>query len=230
MLHRFGFFELDEGARSLTLRGAAQKIQPRVFDLLAYLVRNAGRVVPKDELMDALWPNLTVTEASLQRAVSLARSSLAAGGLENAIRNFVRHGYRFAIDNPSLGEAEPSGSTPDANVAAARQLAQERDWVRAADQFAAVERSRGLAAADLDLWALVVECRGRPVDAIPILERAVAAYIADGQANRAARAAITLAKIQLERGAPRWLSAGLNVPIRSSRPMETRTPTLTCCG
>ena len=66
----FGPFELDEEARSLTLRGQPQDVQPLVFDLLAYLVRNAGRVVPKDELMDALWPDLTVTEASLQRAVS----------------------------------------------------------------------------------------------------------------------------------------------------------------
>ena len=108
MLYRFGLFELDESGRSLTLRGAAQKVQPRVFDLLVYLVRNAGRVIPKHELMDALWPDLNVTEASLQRAVSLARGVLAAGGMENAIRSFVRHGYRFGIDDPGLGQDAPT--------------------------------------------------------------------------------------------------------------------------
>ena len=82
MLHRFGALQLDEEARSLRLGGEPQKIQPLVFDLLVYLVRNASRVVPKEELMDALWPNLTVTEASLHRAVSLARAALAAGGLK----------------------------------------------------------------------------------------------------------------------------------------------------
>ena len=139
-MHRFGPFELDEDRRSLTLRGAAQKIQPRVFDLLAYLIRNAGRVVPKDELMDALWPDLTVTEASLQRAVSLARSALAAGGLDTAIRSYVRHGYRFAIDEPGLGQDAPKDETADLEVAAARRLALVRDWAGAAELF---DRSPG---------------------------------------------------------------------------------------
>ena len=105
----FGPFELNEEARSLSLRGTTQELQPRVFDLLVYFVRHAGRVIPKDELMDALWPDVTVTEASLQRAVSLARRALAAGGLEKAIHSYARHGYRFAIDEPGLGHAEPAG-------------------------------------------------------------------------------------------------------------------------
>ena len=140
MLHRFGPFELDEEGRSLMLRGAAQKIQPRVFDLLAYLVKNAGRVVPKDELMDALWPDLTVTEASLQRAVSLARSALAAGGLENAIRSYVRHGYRFAIDDPGLGLDAPGDAAGNTDIAAARRLALKRDWAGAAARFERISR------------------------------------------------------------------------------------------
>ena len=200
-MHRFGPFELDEDRRSLTLRGAARKIQPRVFDLLAYLIRNAGRVVPKDELMDALWPDLTVTEASLQRAVSLARSALAAGGLDTAIRSYVRHGYRFAIDEPGLGPGAPKDETADLEVAAARRLALVRDWAGAAELFDRISRSRELEPADIDLWALSVECRGRPVEAIPMLARAVTAHVAVGQSARAARAAATLAKIELERGA-----------------------------
>src|SRR4029079_16733886 len=112
----FGPFALDEDARMLTLRGEPQELQPRVFDLLAYLVRNAGRVVPKDELMDALWPDLTVTEASLQRAVSLARRALAQGGMERAIRSFVRHGYRFGLD-PDLSAPE-GPSVADAHAEA----------------------------------------------------------------------------------------------------------------
>ena len=201
MLHRFGPFELDEGARSLTLRGTPQKLQPRVFDLLSYLVGNAGRVVPKHELMDALWPDLNVTEASLQRAVSLARGALAAGGLETTIRSFVRHGYRFAIDDPGLGQDAPTALTDDAELATARNLALKRDWSGAAARFEAIARLRDLSPADLDLWALSLESRGHPVDAIPIYAMGVTAHIDAGQAERAARAAVTLAKIQLERGA-----------------------------
>lgn len=201
MVHRFGPFELDEGARALTLRGTPQKIQPRVFDLLVYLVKNADRVVPKDELMDALWPDLTVTEASLQRAVSLARSALAAGGLETAIRSFVRHGYRFGIDDPGLGLEPPGDMAGDTDISAARRLAVARDWAGAAGRFDQIARTDELDPADLDLWALSVECRGRPVEAIPILARTVTAHVAADRPAPAARAAVTLAKIELERGA-----------------------------
>ena len=193
----FGPFELDEDARSLTLRGAPQEVQPLVFDLLAYLVRNAGRVVPKDELMDALWPDLTVTEASLQRAVSLARRALAAGGMEKAIRSFVRHGYRFGID-PDL--AAPGGSPDPGLHAEARRRVQACDWPGACARFEAMGAGE-LTPDDIDLWALAAECSGRPVLALPLLARAVAAHEAAGTPLRAARAAVTLAKIELERSA-----------------------------
>lgn len=202
MLHRFGFFELDEGARSLTLRGAAQKMQPRVFDLLVYLVRNAGRVVPKNELMDALWPNLTVTEASLQRAVSLARAALAAGGLEHAIRSYVRHGYRFAIDEPGLGAAVPSFDASESNRARALELARVKDWHGAAMVFERLDAEGQLCAADIEVWALAVECQGRPAAAIPVLTRALAAHVAEEEPNLAARVAVTIAKLEFERSAP----------------------------
>lgn len=202
MPYSFGPFALDELARTLTLSGRDQEIQPRVFDLLHYLVRNAGRVVPKDELMDALWPDVNVTEASLQRAVSLARRTLDAGGLGNAIRSYVRHGYRFAIDEASLGQAAPSIPTEDSDLEAARALAKARNWKRAAEAFERIDARDGLDAFDIDLWALVVECGGRPAAAIPILTRAVSAHAEAGNSSRAARAAVTLAKVNLECGAP----------------------------
>lgn len=202
MLHRFGPFELDEEARSLLLRGTSQKMQPRVFDLLVYLVRNAGRVVPKDELMDALWPKLTVTEASLQRAVSLARAALAAGGLENAIRSYVRHGYRFALDEPGLGVAVPGFDASQAGRAPAMALARAKDWQGAAKVFEKLDAEEQLCADDIEVWALAVECQGRPAAAIPVLTRALAAHIAEGKPNLAARAAVTISKLELERSAP----------------------------
>ncbi|WP_181164441.1 winged helix-turn-helix domain-containing protein [Amaricoccus solimangrovi] len=98
MRHSFGPYVLDEDARELLLRGAPVAIQPRVFDLLVHLVRNAGRAVPKDELMDTLWPDVIVTEASLHRLASLARRALDPGGAGSAIRSVARHGYRFSTD------------------------------------------------------------------------------------------------------------------------------------
>lgn len=197
----FGPFQLDEEARTLNLRGAQQPVQPRVFELLAYLAHNAGRVVPKDELMDVLWPNVIVTESSLQRAASLARRALAAGGLGDALRNVARYGYRLAIDDPQLGALAPSTSGVGGTLGAARAVALQREWDAAAAHFAAADAEAPLAADDLELWALVVECRGHPVDVIPLLTRTVEAHLGAGHVDRAARAAVTLSKVELERGA-----------------------------
>lgn len=201
MRHSFGPYVLDESARELTLHGAPVPVQPLVFDLLMHLIRNAGRVVPKDELMDRLWPDTTVTEASLQRLVSLARRALEPGGLDQAIRSFVRHGYRFAIDEPRLTVVSP---TPDGDAADRSQALEafgRRDWDAAAALFEKLDAEGSLGADDIDRWALAVECRGRPAAAIPVLMRAVAAHLQLGQPHLAARAAVTIAKIEAERNA-----------------------------
>jgi pimeloyl-ACP methyl ester carboxylesterase/DNA-binding winged helix-turn-helix (wHTH) protein len=95
MTFAFGPFHLDEAGRVLRLDDREVALQPRVFNLLVHLVRNRERVVSKEELFDTLWPNVTVTEASLQRAISILRTALKEGGMENAIRSFPRVGYRF---------------------------------------------------------------------------------------------------------------------------------------
>jgi len=196
---RFGAFELNEAARSLTLGGEEQVIQPRVFDLICYLVNNAGRVIPKDELMDALWPGVTVTESSLQRAASLVRQVLAAGSLEGSIQNFAKRGYRFALDDAKVRIERTTVNDTDQALQHARDAVRKRDWIGGSSQFAALAASAELGADDLELWALADECRGRPVNAIPALSRAIEIHLTAGNAARGGRAAVTLAKIELER-------------------------------
>ena len=90
----FDEFELDPARRELRVDGDPQTLQPQVFDLLVYLVQNHERVVSKRELLDSLWPDAAVTESSIQRAVSLARSALGQRGA-GLIQTFPRQGYRF---------------------------------------------------------------------------------------------------------------------------------------
>ncbi|MER8538415.1 hypothetical protein NKH17_02965 [Mesorhizobium sp. M1334] len=66
--------------------------------------------------------------------------------------------------------------------------------------FAEADTADELVTADLEEWALALECMGRPAEAIPPLTRAVRAYSIAGQGSRAAAPAITLARIHLERG------------------------------
>ena len=201
MSYRFGDFEIDENSQSLLLGDKIQSVQPRVFDLLYYLVKNAGRVVPKDELLDKLWPGVIVTESSLQRAASLARRTLASGGLGNAIQNFAKRGYRFALDAPDLGTLTPVKSDAGTQLEKARQAALGRKWETASRTFGEIGATIDMEADDLELWALADECRGRPVDAIPALTRAVELHLSNGLPDRAGRAAVTLAKVELERSA-----------------------------
>ena len=60
--YQFGDFEIDTKRRLLMLSGKPVPLKPRVFDTLLYLASNQGRVLEKDELMRAVWPDTTVEE------------------------------------------------------------------------------------------------------------------------------------------------------------------------
>lgn len=92
MIFRFLDLQLDTAVRELRRREARIELQPRVYGVLEYLVRHRGRVVSKEELLREVWSDVVVSDSSLQRAVSLARSAL---GEAETIRTLPRHGYRF---------------------------------------------------------------------------------------------------------------------------------------
>jgi DNA-binding winged helix-turn-helix (wHTH) protein len=195
----FGPFQLDGPGRALRLMGREVPLQPRVFDLLVYLVHNRARVVSKDELLDALWPGVTVTEGALQRAVSTLRAALREGGMEEAIRSFPRIGYRFS-QLPEIERGLAAADREPASLAAARQAIAEQRWNDAARLYAAIDAGETLEGADLDGWALAEQCRGKPVDAVPMLARSVAVHVRDGYSDAAAESAVALCVIHFERG------------------------------
>ena len=54
MIYSFGTCEIDVGRRELRKSGAAVHVEPQVFDLLCYLVQHPGRMLSKDELVQAV--------------------------------------------------------------------------------------------------------------------------------------------------------------------------------
>lgn len=96
MRYRFDEIEIDVPRRQLRVDGAGRSVQPQVFDLLTLLVQERGRVLSKAELFERLWPDAIVSEASIQRTVSLARSAL--GRSAKRIRTYTRRGYGFEGD------------------------------------------------------------------------------------------------------------------------------------
>lgn len=195
-IDRFGDFELDRAAGELRLRGREVVLQPRVFQLLAYLVQNRDRVIDKEELLSAIWPGLVVTDASVQRAVSLVRAALREGGMEEAIRTYSRRGYRFCTD--AICE-DGAGEVASGDVLAqAREAFARSRWSDAAAQFAQADDQRPLPPAELEQWGIALQCGGSLREAVAPLERAAAAYSAGRDAEAAARVSVVLARIHLE--------------------------------
>lgn len=108
--HRFGDCELDLDRRELRAGGALREVEPRAFDLLAYLLSHHDRVVGHDELLDALWPGLVVTEAALARTVMKARRAVSDSARRQAvIKTLPKRGYRFVA---SLEPQQPPADEP----------------------------------------------------------------------------------------------------------------------
>ena len=87
---------LDLDRRELMVNGDTRDVEPKVFDLIVYLLTHRDRVVSKEELQESLWPEVVVTEASLSRTVMKARKALDDDAHEpQVIRTLPRRGFRF---------------------------------------------------------------------------------------------------------------------------------------
>jgi adenylate cyclase len=112
-VYRFAEYEIDPGRRELRRAGVPVAVQPKVLDLIAYLVKHRHRAVGKSELQDAIWPGVVVSETSLTQAMRKARRAL--GDDANApvvIRTVHGHGYRFtaSLDDVPTPEATADGA------------------------------------------------------------------------------------------------------------------------
>jgi non-specific serine/threonine protein kinase len=93
-LWRFGTATFDEAALQLTVDSLDVEVERRPLELLALLLRHAGEVVTKDEILSALWPDRIVTEASLTKCVARLRQVLRDDD-QKAIKTVHGFGYRF---------------------------------------------------------------------------------------------------------------------------------------
>jgi DNA-binding winged helix-turn-helix (wHTH) protein len=92
-------FVLDPAEGRLERAGGAVDIEPKVLDVLVYLIRHRDRVVPRREIIDAVWAKVTVTDASLSRAVREVRRVLGdTGEHQRVIRTVQRRGFQFVAE------------------------------------------------------------------------------------------------------------------------------------
>jgi DNA-binding winged helix-turn-helix (wHTH) protein len=115
----FGVVEVDTALRQVRHDGVPVPVEPKPFEVLLYLIHHCDRVVRREELMEALWPGVVVSEATLSSAVRRVRDVI--GPERERIQVVRKVGYRF-LARPNdwkrvEGESRPS---PQRDVAADR--------------------------------------------------------------------------------------------------------------
>jgi DNA-binding winged helix-turn-helix (wHTH) protein len=117
---RFGPFLLDEAQRKLTRDGVEVHLTPKAFDLLIVLVKEAPRVLSKNELHLSVWPGTFVSDATLVGVIKELRRALDVGDEKvSSIRTLNRVGYAFAR---SVEHELPSGQMCHWVVVTGRQV------------------------------------------------------------------------------------------------------------
>jgi eukaryotic-like serine/threonine-protein kinase len=111
-LVQFGDFELDLETRRLSQSGKPIALSPRTLDLLIYLVQNSQRVVTREELLNALWPDSFVDESNLSQHIFLLRKALnESRETAKLVRTLPGRGYEFVARVKPAGRASEVSPT-----------------------------------------------------------------------------------------------------------------------
>jgi DNA-binding winged helix-turn-helix (wHTH) protein len=102
----FDHYVLDLDRGCLLLEGSEVALRPKTFAVLKCLVENSGRLISKDELFAAVWPNLAVTDDTLVQSIGELRRELGDDG-PRLIKTIPRRGYRFDAAVTAASDAEP---------------------------------------------------------------------------------------------------------------------------
>jgi DNA-binding winged helix-turn-helix (wHTH) protein len=139
---RFADMEVREREFSLTKAGEALAVEPKAFRVLLILLRNPGKLIPKQELLDSVWGDAAVTENSLSRAIALLRKVLGdEARTPRFIETVATVGYRFlgkveAVEDPGAVATQVDraavGPAPSGASAEPEKKAAARRWNRVA--------------------------------------------------------------------------------------------------
>src|SRR3989337_1262913 len=110
---------LNRATAQVTRRGRAVPLTPKAYSVLVYLVEHAGRLVTKQELLDAAWPDVFVGDAALKVCIREIRKALEDEAQNpQYIETAHRRGYRFIADvrvapqRPAASERSSTDAVP----------------------------------------------------------------------------------------------------------------------
>lgn len=120
---------LDVERRELRRGAALVAIEPQVFDLLLYVIKNRDRVVSKDDLIASVWGGRIVSNSTLDSRINAARKAVGdSGGEQRVIRTVARKGIRFVC-----AVQEPAAAGQATRLPAAPKLQQQVHFCTASD-------------------------------------------------------------------------------------------------
>jgi DNA-binding winged helix-turn-helix (wHTH) protein len=129
----FGPFELDPERKTLRRDGEPVPLNDRLASVLCALVARPGEILTKDQLIQAAWHDVAVTDNSLEQAISALRRLLSTGTPQQYIETQSRRGYRFVAPVTRV-----ESRTTDAALEAL--LAPHRAWIEGRAALASLER------------------------------------------------------------------------------------------
>jgi TOMM system kinase/cyclase fusion protein len=117
MLYRFYDYTLDEARRELRRTRQLVAVEPKVFQVLLYLLQHRDRVVSKEELLEQCWPETFVSEAALTRCLAKLRKVVQADRTAPpVIKTLHGQGYRFVADITLLSSASSPKAVASSEV------------------------------------------------------------------------------------------------------------------
>jgi DNA-binding winged helix-turn-helix (wHTH) protein/tetratricopeptide (TPR) repeat protein len=204
--HAFGPYRLDVAKLVLWRGGEVVPLPPKAVALLATLVRASGDVVPKEELISRVWPDVLVEESNLTVTMSGLRKILGRRPDGRPyIETLSRRGYRFCP-----ASAEPAAAAgPSLAVLPFRSLSggEDRDGLGVAMADAIITRLAGTGRVAVRPTSAVLRyARGEPDPRGAGRELLVEAVLEGHYQRRRDRLRVTVQLVPTETGSPSWTS------------------------
>jgi predicted ATPase/DNA-binding winged helix-turn-helix (wHTH) protein len=159
MIYAFEEYELDGDLYELRYAGKLVRLEPQVFNVLAYLIQHRDRLVTKEELLEQLWPGRFVSEATLTSRLTAARRAVGdRGRAQRVIQTIHGRGYRFILPVEELSARKRASHQVPAALASTLTPSKE---LRAPRAVQAVGRKAELA--QLHQWLQHALCGTRRV-------------------------------------------------------------------
>jgi DNA-binding winged helix-turn-helix (wHTH) protein len=125
-VYRFDDFTLEVSEHRLKRADQEVSLQPKTFEMLLYLVERHGHLVKKDEMLDALWPDMIVTESALNQCIREVRKALEDDAEHpRYIQTIHRVGYKFIAEVEELTAAEREEDAEEEEYTAVRLVVTE---------------------------------------------------------------------------------------------------------